>query len=74
LRSDFDNLASIARAADREIAGERKAEDEARRRQLDGALLDAPFGNRPNRGNGSLDAQPAASPGKNGQAVCGGAA
>jgi hypothetical protein len=74
LRSDFDNLASIARAADREIAGERRAAAEAQQRQRDAALLEAPFGNRPNRGNGSLDAQPAASPGNNGQAACGGAA
>ena len=44
LRFDFDNLASIARAADQELAREREAETEARQRQRDRTLLDAPFG------------------------------
>jgi hypothetical protein len=43
LRPDFDNFASIARAADQELAREREAETEARQRQRDRALLDAPF-------------------------------
>jgi hypothetical protein len=54
LRSDLDNLASIARAADDEQARERKAEEEARQRQLDQALLNAPFASRPAVGNGSV--------------------
>jgi hypothetical protein len=44
LRPDFDNLTSIARAADQELAREREAETEARQRQRDRELLDAPFG------------------------------
>ena len=54
LRSDLDNLASIARAADEEQARERKAEEEARQRRLDEALLDAPFAARAAVGNGSI--------------------
>src|SRR5437763_5190024 len=41
LRPDFDNLASIARAADQELAGDREAEVETRQWQRDGQLLDA---------------------------------
>src|SRR4051812_5236890 len=44
LRPDLDNLASIARAADQEIARERQAEEAARQQQVDTALLDDPFG------------------------------
>src|SRR5438045_3985193 len=44
LRPDFDNFASIARAADQELAREREAEVETRQRQRDRELLDAPFG------------------------------
>jgi hypothetical protein len=54
LRPDFDNLASIARAADREIARERQAEAAARQQQRDQELLGDPFGKLPNRGNGSV--------------------
>src|SRR5262249_30259161 len=39
LHSDFDNLASIARAADQEIARERQAEEAARQQQRDQELL-----------------------------------
>jgi len=52
LRPDFDNLASIARAADREIARERQAEAAARQQRHDQELLGDPFGKLPNRGNG----------------------
>jgi hypothetical protein len=60
LRPDFDNFASIARAADQELAREREAETEARQRQRDEKLLNAPFGKdgleprvpRPPIGNG----------------------
>src|SRR4051794_25181944 len=55
LKPDFDNFASIARAADQEKARERQAEEEARRREADMALLDAPFGTRPARSNGGVD-------------------
>ena len=44
LRPDFDNLTSIARAADQELAREREAETEVGQRQRDRELLDAPFG------------------------------
>jgi hypothetical protein len=54
LRPDLDNLASIARAADDEIARERQAEEAARQQQLDQPLLDDPFGKLPIRGNGRL--------------------
>src|SRR5437763_10112684 len=53
LRPDLDNLASIARAADDEIARERQAEEAARQKQLDQPRLDDPFGKLPIRGNGS---------------------
>src|SRR3954470_22662979 len=56
LRADLDNLISIARAADREIAREHQAETEARQQQRDRELLDDPFGKLPIRGNGSLKA------------------
>jgi hypothetical protein len=46
LRRDFDNLASVARAADAEAEHEREAQEEARRRQIDEITLDAPFGAR----------------------------
>jgi len=52
LRPDIDNLASIARAADEEMARERRAEEEARQHQVDADLLDDPFANRPSRSNG----------------------
>src|ERR1051326_7283741 len=54
LRPDLDNLASIARAADDEIARERQAEEAARQKRLDQPLLDDPFGKLPIRGNGSV--------------------
>ena len=54
LRLDLDNLASIARAADEEIAREQKAEAETRQRQTDDTLLDAPFANRAAVGNGGI--------------------
>src|SRR6266513_110221 len=40
LRPDLDNLASIARAADQEIAREHQAEEAARQQQLDQVRLD----------------------------------
>jgi hypothetical protein len=51
LRSDLDNLVSIARAADDEVARERQAEEAARQQRQDQALLDDPFGKIPIRGN-----------------------
>jgi len=54
LRPDLDNLASIARAADEEIARERQADETARQQQLDRERLDDPFGKSPIRGNGSV--------------------
>src|SRR5437763_5652116 len=54
LRPDFDNLASIARAADQEIARERQAAEMARQQRHDQELLGDPFGKLPIRGNGSL--------------------
>jgi hypothetical protein len=54
LRPDLDNLASIARAADDEVARERQADEAARQKQLDQPLLDDPFGKIPIRGNGSV--------------------
>jgi len=58
LRLDLDNLVSIARAADDEVARERQADEAARQQRHDQALLDDPFGKIPIRGNGS--AKPAA--------------
>src|SRR5690242_8794050 len=58
LRPDLDNLASIARAADDEVARERQADEAARQQRHDQALLDEPFGKILIRGNGS--AKPAA--------------
>jgi hypothetical protein len=55
LRPDIDNLASIARAADQEMARERQAEAEARQHQADEVLLDDPFGKPPALGNGGID-------------------
>src|SRR5262249_52152849 len=54
LRPDLDNLASLARAADEEIARERRADEAARQQQRDRARLDEPFGKLPIRGNGSV--------------------
>src|ERR1051326_7865258 len=54
LRPDLDNLASIARAADDEIARERQAEEATQQQQLDQERLDDPFGKLPIRGNGSV--------------------
>src|SRR5205823_161232 len=54
LRPDFDNLSSIARAADDEVARERQAEETARRQQLDRERLDDPFGKIPIRANGRV--------------------
>ena len=62
LRPDIDNLASIARVADGEIARERQAEAETRQRRTDAALLDDPFGNRSAVGNGSIAANLAQRP------------
>jgi len=55
LRPDLDNLASIARAADQEIARERQAEEAARQQQLDQALLADPFGKPASPGNGAVE-------------------
>jgi hypothetical protein len=52
LRPDLDNLASIARAADDEVARERQAEEAARQQQRDRERLEDPFGKLPIRGNG----------------------
>jgi len=68
LRPDLDNLASIAPAADQEMARERQAEAAARRHELDQALFENPFAKRPSRGNGSL--KPAA-PGREREARAG---
>jgi len=74
LRPDLDNLASIARAADEEIAREREAAAAARQQRVDAALLDAPFGKIPIRGNGGLDRSAVAAPGGgNRQPACEGA-
>ena len=54
MRSDLDNLASIARAADDELARERQSEATARQEERDRELLEDPFGKLPIRGNGSL--------------------
>ena len=54
LRPDLDNLASIARAADDEIAREHQAEETVQQQRLDRERLDDPFGKIPIRGNGSL--------------------
>ena len=55
LRPNFDNLASIARAADQEIAREHQAEEAARQQQLDQALLADPFGKPASSGNGAVE-------------------
>jgi hypothetical protein len=55
LRGDLDNLGSIARAADEELARERQAETAARQQAADAALLDDPFGKLPIRGNGGIE-------------------
>ena len=55
LRPDLDNLASIARAADQEIARERQAEEAARQQQLDQVRLDDPFGKPASSGNGAVE-------------------
>jgi hypothetical protein len=55
LRPDLDNLGSIARAADQEMARERRAEEAARQQQVDQALLEDPFGKPASAGNGSID-------------------
>jgi len=73
LRPDLDNLASIARAADDEIARERQAVAAARQQRVDTALLDDPFGKIPIRGNGGLDRSTVASRGKARQPACEGA-
>ena len=54
LRPDLDNLASIARAADDEMARERQAEETVQQQQLDRERLDDPFGKLPIRGNGTV--------------------
>src|SRR5205814_5355349 len=54
LRPDLDNLASIARIADDEMARERQAEETAQQQPLDRERLDDPFGKLPIRGNGSM--------------------
>ena len=54
LRPDLDNLASIARAADQEIAREHQAEEAARQQQLDQVRLDDPFGKPASPGNGAV--------------------
>ena len=46
LGRDFDNLASIARAADADAERERDAQQAAGRRRADEVLLDNPFGGR----------------------------
>ncbi|MBV9014305.1 MAG: AAA family ATPase [Alphaproteobacteria bacterium] len=75
LRPDLDNLVSIARAADDEIARDREADAAARQKAVDAALLDDPFGKNPIRGNGSLDPRmAAATSGKNRQPAYEGAA
>src|SRR5207248_7721615 len=51
LRPDLDNLASIARVADDEIARERQAGETAQQQRLDRKRLDDPFGKLPIRGN-----------------------
>ena len=48
------HLASIARAADQEIARERQAEEAARQQQVDAGLLDDSFGKSPAPGNGGI--------------------
>jgi len=55
LRPDLDNLASIARAADQEIARERQAEAAARQQQLDQVRLDDPFGKSASPGDGAVE-------------------
>jgi hypothetical protein len=58
LRPDLDNLASIARAADEEIARERQADEATRQQQLDQELLDDPFGKLPIRGIRNIKPNP----------------
>src|SRR5438067_11758828 len=58
LRPDLDNLASIARAADDEIARELQADEAARQQQRDRERLGDPFGKLPIRGNGSVKSIP----------------
>ena len=55
LRSDLDNLTSIARAADQEIAREHQAEEAARQQQLDQVRLDDPFGKPASPSNGAVE-------------------
>jgi hypothetical protein len=55
LRPDLDNLASIARAADQEIAREHQAEEAARQQQLDQVRLEDPFGKSASPGNGATE-------------------
>jgi hypothetical protein len=54
LRPDLDNLASIARVADDEIARERQADETVQQQRLDRERLDDPFGKLQTRGNGSI--------------------
>jgi hypothetical protein len=54
MRPDLDNLASIARAADDEVARDHQADEAARQQQLDRERLDDPFGKLPIRGNGNV--------------------
>src|SRR5205085_8667904 len=54
LRPDLDNLASIARVADDEMARERQAEETVQQQRLDRERLEDPFGKLPIRGNGSV--------------------
>src|SRR5256885_15567130 len=52
LRPDLDNLASIARVADDEMARERQAEETVQQQQLDRERLGHPFGKLTISGNG----------------------
>src|SRR5947209_4598787 len=54
LRPDLDNLASIARIADDEMARERQAEETVQQQRLDEVRLDEPFSKLPIRGNSSV--------------------
>ena len=58
LRPDIDNLASIARAADEELARERQAEAVARQQQTDEGLLQNPFHHQPAAGNDGIGPRP----------------
>src|SRR5436305_13352719 len=53
LRHDLDNLASLARPSDEEMARERQAEETVQQQRLDRERLNDPFGKIPTRGNGS---------------------